>query len=81
MPFDTSLAIRRFLLERDAGNMLLYGGGTPLADVGRPDIMIARLAALALVASLGVANVVAMLATQSANSFVSEVLVRPARKA
>ena len=33
LPFDTSLAIRRFLLERDAGNMLLYGGGTPLADV------------------------------------------------
>src|SRR3954447_21846404 len=33
LPFDTSLAVRRFLLERDAGNMLLYGAGTPLADV------------------------------------------------
>src|SRR3954452_12384241 len=33
LPFDTSLAVRRFLLEREAGNMLLYGAGTPLADV------------------------------------------------
>jgi hypothetical protein len=33
LPFDTSLAVRRFMLERDAGHMLLYGGGTPLADV------------------------------------------------
>ena len=33
LPFDTSLAIRRFMLERDAGNMLVYGGGTPLADI------------------------------------------------
>ena len=33
LPFDTSLSIRRFMLERDAGNMLVYGGGTPLADV------------------------------------------------
>src|SRR3954470_21507927 len=33
LPFDTSLSIRRFLLERDAGNLLVYGGGTPLADV------------------------------------------------
>jgi hypothetical protein len=33
LPFDTSLAIRRFLLERAAGNVLVYGGGTPLADV------------------------------------------------
>src|SRR4051812_34653781 len=33
LPFDTSLAIRRFVLERDAGNLLVYGGGTPLADV------------------------------------------------
>src|SRR3954451_15648691 len=33
LPFDTSLAVRRFFLERDAGNMLVYGAGTPLADV------------------------------------------------
>ena len=33
LPFDTSLAVRRFFLEREAGNMLLYGAGTPLADV------------------------------------------------
>src|SRR3954470_19954415 len=33
LPFDTSLSIRRYLLERDAGNLLVYGGGTPLADV------------------------------------------------
>src|SRR3954468_23967327 len=37
LPFDTSLAIRRFLLERDAGNLLVYGGGTPLADVDEID--------------------------------------------
>jgi glyoxylase-like metal-dependent hydrolase (beta-lactamase superfamily II) len=37
LPFDTSLAVRRFLLERDAGNMLLYGAGTPLADVEEID--------------------------------------------
>ena len=33
LPFDTSLAVRRFMLERDAGNVLIYGAGTPLADV------------------------------------------------
>src|SRR3954468_5205281 len=33
LPFDTSLAVRRFLLERDHGNLLLYGAGTPLDDV------------------------------------------------
>ena len=33
LPFDTSLAIRRFFLERDAGHVLVYGAGTPLADV------------------------------------------------
>src|SRR3954452_19652052 len=33
LPFDTRLAVRRFMLERDGGNLLIYGAGTPLADV------------------------------------------------
>ena len=33
LPFDTSVAVRRFFLEREAGHMLVYGAGTPLADV------------------------------------------------
>src|SRR3954453_11881203 len=33
LPFDTTLTVRRFMLERDSGNLLLYGGGTPLAGV------------------------------------------------
>src|SRR3954447_19014803 len=33
LPFDTTLSVRRFMLERYPGNLLLYGGGTPLADV------------------------------------------------
>src|SRR3954447_6586068 len=33
LPFDTTVAVRRFMLERDDGNLLVYGAGTPLSDV------------------------------------------------
>jgi len=33
LPFDPSLEIRAFLLQRDQGNLLVYGAGTLEADV------------------------------------------------
>ena len=33
LPFDTSLAVRAYLLQRAGGNLVIYGAGTPSEDV------------------------------------------------